>query len=178
MDGKTETHLYEDDKTGRRRFLKWLIGAIVTVNGLVIGLPFVKTVIGGKKGKEERKWLKVAGTESLPTGNPTHVRFEMLEKHAYIYQQTVHSVWVIKHSASALTVLSPICTHLGCHYSWNEDTKRFLCPCHASVFSIKGEVLYGPAPRPLDTLPHKVEDGILYVDWVRYQTGTSEKVPV
>jgi menaquinol-cytochrome c reductase iron-sulfur subunit len=178
MENETETQYSGDDKTGRRTFLKWLIGAVAALNGLVIGLPFVKTVIGGKKKKEETKWAKVVEINSIPKGKPTDVRFEYPESDAYIHREVIHSVWVIKHSDSDLTVFSPICPHLGCHYTWNKNTHHFECPCHASVFSINGKVLGGPAPRPLDTLPKKIENGTLYVDWVRYQTGTPEKIPV
>ena len=35
----------------------------------------------------------------------------------------------------------------------------------------------GPAPRPLDTLPEKVENGELWVEWERFKLGIHEKVP-
>jgi quinol-cytochrome oxidoreductase complex cytochrome b subunit len=39
-----------------------------------------------------------------------------------------------------------------------------------------GNVLGGPSPRPLDTLPGKIEDGILYVQWEQFRVGAPEKV--
>jgi cytochrome b6-f complex iron-sulfur subunit len=42
------------------------------------------------------------------------------------------------------------CTHLGCTVPWREAENRFVCPCHASAFDIRGDVLSAPAPRPLD----------------------------
>lgn len=45
------------------------------------------------------------------------------------------------------------CTHLACRVSWDEDEKRFICPCHGSQFDLVGDVLNDPAPRPLDCFP-------------------------
>jgi len=56
------------------------------------------------------------------------------------------------------------CTHLGCTVPWVEEERRFACPCHASVFDIRGEVLSPPAPRALDLFAVRIENGIVKVD--------------
>jgi cytochrome b6-f complex iron-sulfur subunit len=56
------------------------------------------------------------------------------------------------------------CTHLGCTVPWREDEGLFHCPCHSSLFDRKGEVLGGPAPRPLDLFPLRAEDGQLVIE--------------
>jgi len=53
--------------------------------------------------------------------------------------------------------------------------KRFKCPCHASVFDIDGNVLAGPAPRPLDGLETRVEDGRVFVKFQLFQVGTATR---
>jgi menaquinol-cytochrome c reductase iron-sulfur subunit len=70
---------------------------------------------------------------------------------------------VVARGEDNYTVFSPICTHLGCAYNWNEERSRFECPCHNSVFDIEGRVVSGPAPRPLDTYEVKVEGERLFV---------------
>jgi Rieske Fe-S protein len=60
--------------------------------------------------------------------------------------------------------LSLRCTHLGCSVSWEENKKRFICPCHSSAFDISGEVLNPPAARALDFYPVLIENGIVKVD--------------
>ena len=59
------------------------------------------------------------------------------------------------------------CTHLGCTVPWIEAEGRFNCPCHASIFNARGEVLAGPAPRPLDLFTIEIEDGEVWVDTSR-----------
>lgn len=59
------------------------------------------------------------------------------------------------------------CTHLGCSVPWEQPDNQFLCPCHASTFDARGDVLNPPAPRALDLFPVIIEDGLVKVD-----TGT------
>ena len=47
-------------------------------------------------------------------------------------------------------VMSWRCPHLGCTVPWVASEGKFDCPCHGSIYDTKGEVLAGPAPRPLD----------------------------
>jgi len=56
------------------------------------------------------------------------------------------------------------CTHLGCSVPWDQTLGKFVCPCHNSQFTTKGEVLNPPAPRPLDIFPITIEDGLIKVD--------------
>lgn len=48
--------------------------------------------------------------------------------------------------------LSAVCTHLGCITRFRLDERVIACPCHGSRFDLEGNVVHGPAPRPLPWL--------------------------
>lgn len=56
------------------------------------------------------------------------------------------------------------CTHLGCTVPWREAEGRFNCPCHSSLFDAVGEVISGPAPRPMDLFPIEIIDDQVLVN--------------
>ncbi|MBO3446285.1 FAD-dependent oxidoreductase [Clostridium sp. CCUG 7971] len=48
-----------------------------------------------------------------------------------------------------LYVVDITCTHLGCELKFNSAEKTWDCPCHGSRFNYEGNILEGPALRPL-----------------------------
>jgi cytochrome b6-f complex iron-sulfur subunit len=72
--------------------------------------------------------------------------------------------YLVRLSDGGFLALHRKCTHLGCTVPWIADEHRFACPCHASVFDIRGEVLSPPAPRALDLFAVRIENGVVKVD--------------
>ncbi len=61
--------------------------------------------------------------------------------------------------------LSAVCTHLGCITRFLSDERCIACPCHGSRFDLEGNVVHGPAPRPLPWLEVQLDPaGNLVVD--------------
>jgi Rieske Fe-S protein len=94
--------------------------------------------------------------------------------------ETGRLVWTNKKDVPYV-VFSGKCPHLGCGYKWRKVPKLgqeiFLCPCHISIYAPSGKVLDGPAPRPLDPLPIRVDAGgnIEIID-VEYKAGVENQI--
>lgn len=70
-----------------------------------------------------------------------------------IFSSAVAGDFVVRRlSAANFQVISLYCTHNGCTVEWEAANQRYKCPCHFSVFDIKGCVLNGPALLPLHEL--------------------------
>jgi cytochrome b6-f complex iron-sulfur subunit len=78
----------------------------------------------------------------------------------------------ISRTPDGLLALWQKCTHLGCAVPWVEDEKQFHCPCHGSLYNEVGEVIGGPAPRPMDLFPVEVRSGEVWVDTGKPQQRT------
>lgn len=55
-----------------------------------------------------------------------------------------------------IKIYSLKCTHLGCRNN-NSSNDVFICPCHGSKFNSDGEVLKGPALKPLNKLKFRID---------------------
>jgi menaquinol-cytochrome c reductase iron-sulfur subunit len=169
---------FAEPATSRRGFLKLIVGVLSALVAAAMAIPLIGAIIGPSFRTKKSQWIKVGDIASLAINQPANLRFPFEKEDAYLRETAIHNVWVVKHSSSEITVFSPICPHLGCHYDWHADGNEFICPCHGSVYSMTGKVLGGPAPRPLDTLPWKLEGNVLSVEWETFKVGIPNKIRI
>ncbi len=153
----------------RRRFFAWVTALATSLIGAGLAVPLLGYVIGPALRRREPVWVDVGRVDDLAVGKPAQLDYVMTLKDGWMETKAHKAVWAIKQATGEVTVFSPLCTHLGCGYRW--DTDRFACPCHGSVYDIAGTVLGGPAPRRLDVLPSKVENGRLLVVYKEFKAG-------
>ncbi|MBB5958003.1 glycine/D-amino acid oxidase-like deaminating enzyme/nitrite reductase/ring-hydroxylating ferredoxin subunit [Saccharothrix tamanrassetensis] len=63
--------------------------------------------------------------------------------------RVVGKAGVYRDDEGALHAVSLRCTHLGCLVHFNDAERSWDCPCHGSRFDVDGNVLEGPATKPL-----------------------------
>ncbi len=110
---------------------------------------------------EESRTFKVGKPDEFPIGTVKVLD----DKNVFIFSDN-----------DGLHAISNVCTHLGCIISavdWG-----FQCPCHGSQFDKSGNVIGGPAPRPLLWLEvSRHVDGNLVVNAAKeVEMGTKFKV--
>ncbi|CAN2227518.1 QcrA Rieske Fe-S protein [Candidatus Nanopelagicaceae bacterium] len=72
------------------------------------------------------------------------------------------SGYVVIRNSTGIIALSDICPHKGC--SVEIQREGLVCPCHNALFDSKsGDVLRGPASYPLEQVPVREADGIIYI---------------
>lgn len=123
-----------------------------------------------------KTWSEVGNAselQSITTPVKKLVNFEQQDG----WRRTVSQkpVYVVKDANGRIAVLSAVCTHLGCTVPWIEDQNRFICPCHKGTFESTGKVVGGPAPRDMDALPMKIEDGVVKVQYQFFRQLTPNK---
>ena len=150
--------------------------AISAFIGFAMATPLIGYFVYPAFVRHEKTWKSVGNIDDLPVGIPKALDYSETVKDGWMETKAVKAVWALKHPNNEITVYSPICPHLGCGFQWYGGEQKFKCPCHGSVYAPTGEVLGGPAPRPLDVLPSKVENGELHIIYKEFKSGLTDKV--
>jgi menaquinol-cytochrome c reductase iron-sulfur subunit len=151
------------DAVTRRRFLGYASGLLSAIIGVALGLPLARFFVGDAFRKGEARWLRLGPLGEVEVGRPKLFRSSYLDTDGWRQMTRQMAVYAVTQDGEQFVLFSNACTHLGCPVHWDKDSRLFLCPCHNGGFALDGEVTKGPAPRPLDRLQHRVEDGMLYV---------------
>lgn len=93
--------------------------------------------------------LKVA--ESLLEGKVSSLPDEIDVKpnEAKVVKIKGERIGIYKDQEGKLNLVNTTCPHMGCELNWNQAEKSWDCPCHGSRFTYKGEIIEGPAVKPL-----------------------------
>ncbi len=162
----------------RRSFMVRTIIAIFAFIGASLGAALGGFGIIPALKKSEPGWSDAGTVADLVAGQPQERRFSEIVKSGWQSDKLDRTIWIVKKTDNSVAAYSSSCTHLGCGYRWVVAQQRFACPCHGSFFDINGAVLAGPAPRPLDALPTRVENNRLLVRYEVFQLGNTAKVRI
>jgi menaquinol-cytochrome c reductase iron-sulfur subunit len=142
------------------------------------GAPAAALVLAPlRAGTSNGRWVKTLRVDQLRENEPKRVAIVSDRRDAWTVEKNVElgSVWLVKRGDEVLA-LSAVCPHLGCSINATAANDAFACPCHTSAFDAEGKRKSGPAPRDMDTMATKIEDGFVAVDFRRFRIGVAEKV--
>jgi Rieske Fe-S protein len=163
----------------RRGFLSKVSAACAAVSALLVGFPVVRSFVSPSLRRPVAdSWVKVADDIALlDVGVPVRVNFVQQLQDAWVETRALNAVWLYTEDGDKFRAYNGHCTHLGCAYVYDKDLKHFFCPCHRGQFDVKsGEVLAGPPPRPLDELQVEIRDSAVWVKYLDYRLGVSERI--
>lgn len=90
-----------------------------------------------------KKGEQIAAVSDVPVGGSTEAEVEG------------EMILLSQPKKGEIKAFSSVCTHQGC--AVKPDGAELHCPCHNSVYdAATGEVVSGPAPEPLPSVPVKV----------------------
>jgi len=120
----------------RRDFFSWgTAGFVALCSGVAVSLGAVVRFLVPDVFYEPPQVFKIGNPGDFPFGPPTFLADE--------------KIYVFRDRDKGFAVASAGCTHLGCTVNYFQSDQKFHCPCHGSVFARGGDVIHGPAPRPL-----------------------------
>ncbi|WP_437186068.1 ubiquinol-cytochrome c reductase iron-sulfur subunit [Planctomicrobium sp. SH668] len=171
---------------------KFIVEAAAVVVGAFTAIVPAFTAIGyfltpllrgkAKAAEGDDGFLKIGSVNSLRNeGEPSFFQVSGIKQDAWTtYPSTsLGAVYVRKDENGKLTCFNARCTHLGCTVTYRPDKEDFLCPCHASSFSIDGQRSNQIPPRDLDHLECEIRNNDeLWVKFQNFRAGREAKIPV
>ena len=145
----------------------YVLGALI---GLAMAIPTLLYLLVPSRSRKETGFIDAGDVSQLTPGVPVEVSFQQSRIDGWKLSTVKKTAWVVKEASNNVIAYGPQCTHLGCAYHWDMSAGKFICPCHASYFSVEGKVLDGPAPRPLDRYVTKVVDNRLQIGDLKQST--------
>ena len=138
----------EEAQVTRREFCNFL-GVTSAALFLGTGGFAAKAALDARKS-ESFSAAQIDGAEGL--GPNSSLNFS--------YPTERDSAILIRSADGAYHAYGQKCTHLSCPVYYSPNHQRLECPCHEGAFdAATGNVLYGPPPRPLDTIEVELRGG-------------------
>jgi Rieske Fe-S protein len=137
-----------DDAVTRRQLLRF---AVYTSGALFAGTAGIAALSSlRREGPAAR--VAIAREDELREG----------EARYFAYPAGEQAV-LVKTRGGELVAFSQRCPHLSCAVVYQEDARRFFCPCHDGAFEERSGVpVAGPPRRPLSRIRLVREGGVVY----------------
>lgn len=161
------------ERIPRRTFQLALIYVLGAVISLALAIPTIVYLFMPPRTRKQTGWVDAGDVSQLTPGSPVEMSFQQSRVDGWRVVTEKKTAWVVRTAGNNVVAFGPQCTHLGCAYHWDDSVKKFACPCHSSFFSIQGQVLGGPAPRPLDRYVTQIKNNRLLVGPLKSAGGSN-----
>jgi quinol---cytochrome c reductase iron-sulfur subunit, bacillus type len=159
-DANSDAELYGHTRRAFHLAVVYVLGAII---GIAMAIPTALYLFVPPKPRKQSGWIDAGDISELKVGIPVELSFQESRLDGWRLTTEKKTAWVVKEPSGGIVAFGPQCTHLACAYHWEMELGKFMCPCHGSNFALDGKVLAGPAPRPLDRYPTKIENNRLQI---------------
>jgi len=194
--GHKESDLSNIPDQGRRKVLIGLTAGFAAAGVAFAATPFVTTWNPSARAKAIGSAVKVDVSKMMigqqiqvswrkqpiliirhspsALSSLTSVISKLADPNSDSIDEPYKNINVTRSLSSEYSVLSGVCTHLGCSPKYYPEVEPkpwdssweggFFCPCHGSMFDLVGRVYKGvPAPTNLTVPPHFFEGSILTI---------------
>jgi len=104
----------------------------------------------------------VANKIDIPIAKSSDVPHDSIKSFTAKNRHGNTTTYLLARNSGGLLAMNATCTHNGCIVALQPE--GLICPCHNALFDPKsGDVLRGPASFPLDRLPVREENGVIYI---------------
>jgi len=138
----------------------YILGGLISV---ALAIPALIYLLVPPRSRKDSGFVDAGDISQLAPDSPVEKSFQDTRVDGWRVVTEKKTAWVVKTPDNKIIAFGPQCTHLACAYHWDAGVKQFACPCHNSFFSLQGQVLAEPAPRPLDRYVNRIQNNRLQV---------------
>jgi Rieske Fe-S protein len=149
--------------THRRTVLVRFIQGIHALMGATLAFVVGGAVVAPSFTRRQSVWLPAAELADLAEGRPKPVTLRVARADGATEVVDRRTVYLVR-AGGSVRALDSTCTHLGCRTRFNAESMRIECPCHGGMYDAGGNVIGGPPPSPLQSLPTRIDAGRVLVE--------------
>jgi Rieske Fe-S protein len=120
------------ERPTRRALLTWGVMAAGLLASFGTAASFAARYIYPRRALRRLREIFLAPLADVPAGK------------GKVYELPGGAKALVTNTGAEVVALSNVCPHLGCKVHWEEDQRRFFCPCHGGVFDPSGKAVAGP----------------------------------
>ena len=143
-----------DHNADRREFLNLILGGGILATLGAIVYPVYKYLVPPSAGEANISQLKLAFKREDIAAEPKKAKYFKFGRQMGI---------IILSDDDKLVALSATCTHLDCTVQNRPDLGLIWCSCHNGKYSLTGQNISGPPPKPLEPFVVNEIDGNIFI---------------